>query len=260
MELVVYVTILLVQLLVCDGNRLLKLGSPEEYMNICLNGISHKTAPGPESKLFEKCKPWKDHSCCTDKVAEEIHVNQTWYKMDWSHCPNQPLSKKCRGRFIQDLCFYECSPNVGPWLVQVDGMKIRKERFVEVPLCQTECNAWWEDCQDDYTCIENWSREFNWSSGTPQCPLGSSCKKFSEIYKNSSDFCEKVWDHSWKVVNDTTPGGCFIMWWNENAENPNYQIAYNKAKQIVSGASRITLHFIAQLTSIMVFVSSFYML
>ena len=25
------------------------------------------------------------------------------------------MSERCRKHFIQDLCFYECSPNVGPW-------------------------------------------------------------------------------------------------------------------------------------------------
>ncbi|XP_060569845.1 folate receptor alpha-like isoform X2 [Ruditapes philippinarum] len=252
-QLTVYLILQLLQVLGCYGNRLLQFSSPDEYLNICTDGISHKKAPGPESGLFDKCRPWKDRSCCTESLAKDIHVNKTWYKMDWSHCPQQPLSDKCRGRFIQDLCFYECSPNVGPWLVKVSGMKIRKERFVDVPLCQTECDAWWEDCRDDYTCIENWSRQFNWSSGTPQCPLGSTCKKFSEIYKSSSDFCEKVWDHSWKVVNDTTPEGCFVMWWNEGDENPNQQIAYAKARQIVSWASRITTNLSALIYCIICF-------
>ena len=44
-------------------------------------------------------------------------------------------------------------------------MKMRTERFVGVPLCRQECDAWWEDCKEEYTCIENWSRGFNWSSG-----------------------------------------------------------------------------------------------
>ena len=44
-------------------------------------------------------------------------------------------------------------------------MKIRKERFFEVPLCQQECDAWWDDCKEDHACIENWTRGFNWSTG-----------------------------------------------------------------------------------------------
>ena len=66
-----------------------------------------------------QCSPWKDHSCCTKEITDQLHANQTWYKMDYNHCPSQPMSDKCRSRFTQDLCFYECSPNVGPWLVKV---------------------------------------------------------------------------------------------------------------------------------------------
>lgn len=221
----------------CAANRLLTYNNPEQFLNVCLNGLLHKDAPGPEAQLFDKCSPWKSRSCCTEDITKSIHVNDTWYKMDWSHCPVK-LSDRCRGHFVQDLCFYECSPNVGPWLVAVD-QKIRKERFVGVPLCQTECDAWWDDCKDDFTCIENWGRGFDWSSGTAKCPLGSTCKPFSEIYKNSSDFCEKVWDHSWEVVPDSNPDGCFLMWWSDDSENPNTQVALRKATQIVSAASHL---------------------
>lgn len=101
---------------------------------------------------------------------------------------------------------------------------------------------------------------FSFFSGTPQCPFGSTCKPFSEIYKNSSDFCEKVFDHSWKVVNDSTPTGCFVMWWNENDDNPNYKIALDRANQIVSSAPLVTptCLFIALFTSIIFVFSSIY--
>ncbi len=67
--------------------------------------------------LFQ-CAPWKDRSCCTTEVTQDMHISPTWYSMDWSHCPT-PLSTPCQKHFMQDLCFYECSPNVGPWLVPV---------------------------------------------------------------------------------------------------------------------------------------------
>lgn len=224
----------------CHGNRLLELKTAEEYMNVCMDGILHKLTPGPESELFKQCSPWSKRSCCTKEIAEQMHANATWYKMDWSHC-QQKLSKTCRGKFMQDLCFYECSPNVGPWLVKVDGMKIRKERFVDVPLCRQECDAWWDACKDDYTCIENWARGFDWSTGFPKCPEGTSCKPMRQVYTNASHFCETVWDHSWKVVNNDDPNGCMVMWWNEGEANPNRNIAYRRAQQIVSSSSRISV-------------------
>lgn len=57
------------------------------------------------------------------------------------------------------------------------------------------------------------------------------------MYGTAKNFCEKVWDHSWKVVNSSDPEGCFLMWWQENVPNPNYDVAYRKASAIVSGCN-----------------------
>ena len=34
-----------------------------------------------------------------------------------------------------------------------------------MPLCLSECDSWWEDCKDDYTCKENWLDGWDWSKG-----------------------------------------------------------------------------------------------
>lgn len=41
------------------------------------------------------------------------------YGFNYNHCPNHKMSNKCLEHFVQDLCFYECSPNVGPWVQSV---------------------------------------------------------------------------------------------------------------------------------------------
>ena len=38
----------------CHSNRLIELKSPQEYLDICLDGILHKQTPGPESELFNQ--------------------------------------------------------------------------------------------------------------------------------------------------------------------------------------------------------------
>ncbi|RUS91079.1 hypothetical protein EGW08_001104 [Elysia chlorotica] len=99
-------------------SRLDKLNTIESYMNICMLGEHHKGSPGPEKGLTSKiCSPWAARSCCTEETALDIHTNSTWLNFDWNHCA--PLSAQCREYFIMDSCFYSCSPNVGPWLVEV---------------------------------------------------------------------------------------------------------------------------------------------
>ncbi|KAH9371046.1 hypothetical protein HPB48_019771 [Haemaphysalis longicornis] len=101
--------------------------------------------------------------------------------------------------------------------------KIGKERFYEVPLCSSDCAAWWDACKDDYACTPNWPRGFVFRSGKNYCPTGSKCVTFEEMYADPADFCSKVWDHSWKVVPDNTP--CIRMWFNASGGNPNRKVA-----------------------------------
>lgn len=215
-------------------SRLNDLTTVESYMDICLLGRHHKSSPGPEKGLTAfMCSPWAARSCCTEQTAFNISADNTWLNFDWNHC--KELSPKCREHFIMDSCFYSCSPNVGPWLVE-DVRKIRKERFKNVPLCKAECDNWYEACKDDFTCTDEWAENFNWSSGINKCPDGSKCRKFSEVYNNSpSAFCEKVFG-SYKVVPEREDGveNCFYLWFNEKYPNPNEAVARRRASEILN--------------------------
>ncbi|GFR72375.1 folate receptor gamma-like [Elysia marginata] len=211
-------SLLLISFLIEAGfSRLNNLNTVENYMNICMLGMHHKSSPSPEKGLTSKiCSPWAARSCCTEETALDIHTDPTWLNFDWNHCGS--LSPSCREYFIMDSCFYSCSPNVGPWLVE-DVRKIRKERFKDVPLCKPECDNWYDACKDDLTCIN-------------KCPQGSTCKKFSEIYENSSSlFCEKVFG-SFKVVDDVD--NCFHLWFDAKYPNPNEAVARRRASEILN--------------------------
>ncbi|CAB3385638.1 Hypothetical predicted protein [Cloeon dipterum] len=201
--------------------------------------VNHKPEPGVEEFLKNQCEPWRNRSCCSHLVQDKLHELQL-YNFDFEHC-SQKLSPRCKKHFVQDLCFYECSPNVGPWIVSVK-MKIRKERFYQVPLCQSDCDSWFEACQDDLTCIRNWIREFDWKSGKNYCPATSTgCKKFKNIWEKASDFCEEVWDHSWKVVPDSE--NCMRLWFNGNLGNPNDHVAKLKVLEMINSAHSTKAYF-----------------
>lgn len=71
-------------------------------------------------------------------------------------------------------------------------MKIRKERFYNVPLCKNDCSNWYEACKNDFTCNDNWIRGWNWTSLGNTCPINLKCQKFSDVFHNSTNFCQKV--------------------------------------------------------------------
>lgn len=71
-------------------------------------------------------------------------------------------------------------------------MKIRKERFFNVPLCQSDCVNWYEACKDDLTCNGNWLRGWKWTPEGNFCKENSTCASYKEIFHNATNFCEKV--------------------------------------------------------------------
>lgn len=72
-------------------------------------------------KLYKylQCKPWQSRACCEDNTTLAFHLNKVWLGFNMDHCPGHNLSDACRNWFLQDLCFYECSPNTGPWITEV---------------------------------------------------------------------------------------------------------------------------------------------
>lgn len=91
-----------------------------ELLNICMNAKPHKPEPSPEDKLYEECIPWKHNACCTADTSWEAHLDVALlYNFSLVHCGL--MMPGCQKHFLQAICFYECSPNLGPWIQQVRG-------------------------------------------------------------------------------------------------------------------------------------------
>ncbi|CAH2225922.1 folate receptor gamma-like isoform X1 [Pelobates cultripes] len=176
-----------------------------------------------------RCTPWKEKSCCTPAISQEAHSDQSYlYNFDWNHCG--AMSPECKKHFIQDTCFYECSPNLGPWIQAVDS-SWRKERILDVPLCQEDCEDWYNDCKRDYTCKDNWHVGWNWTGGINKCPEGSQCRTIGDVYGSASNFCETVWSNSYKYTTHKRGSGqCLQVWFNVTDGNPNVKVAEYYAK------------------------------
>lgn len=204
---------------------------PDELLNWCIVGRNHKERPSAEDELHGSCIPWKNWACCTHNVTRIVHTT-TMYNFNWNHCgQTKNMSSKCMRHFIQDLCFYECEPNLGPWVVKVN-MKIRKERYYKVPICASDCDTWFNDCRDDYTCVDNWTTKFVFIKGENRCPSSSVCIKYSEMFRDAKHFCELIWDDSWKYTPDNEP--CMRLWFNGSLGNPNARVAQVRVQELMA--------------------------
>eukprot|EP00069_Balaena_mysticetus_P002148 bmy_15517T0 len=81
------------------------------------------SAPTPHAFCFFihlQCIPWKDSACCTANTSWEAHLDVSLlYNFSLVHCGL--MMPDCQKHFLQAICFYECSPNLGPWIQRVGG-------------------------------------------------------------------------------------------------------------------------------------------
>ena len=61
----------------------------------CIKGVYHKPNPSPETDKYEFCRPWKNLTCCTVQLDNEIAQNDAPLKYNdtWHLCGN--LTKEC---------------------------------------------------------------------------------------------------------------------------------------------------------------------
>ncbi|TKC35931.1 hypothetical protein EI555_003966 [Monodon monoceros] len=206
-----------------------------DLLNVCMDAKHHKIKPGPEDKLHDQCIPWKKNACCSAKVSQELHRDtSSLYNFNWEHCGK--MKPACKRHFIQDNCLYECSPNLGPWIQEVN-QSWRKERFLNVPLCKEDCQSWWEDCRTSYTCKTNWQKGWNWTSGSNKCPTGTTCGTFEFYFPTPAALCEGLWSNSYKLSNYSRGSGrCIQMWFDSAQGNPNEEVARFYALAMSAGA------------------------
>ncbi|KAK7807147.1 hypothetical protein U0070_018138 [Myodes glareolus] len=206
-----------------------------DLLNTCMDAKHHKTRPGPEDKLHDQCTPWQRNACCSANTSQEIHRDSSrLYNFNWDHCGK--MTPACKRHFIQDTCLYECSPNLGPWIQQVD-QSWRKERFLDVPLCKEDCQEWWEACRNSFTCKTDWHKGWDWTSGINKCPGTAACRTFQHYFPTPASLCEGLWSHSYKVSNYSRGSGhCIQMWFDPAQGNPNEEVAAFYASLVMAGA------------------------
>jgi len=94
----------------------------EGQIDKCYLDSYHKDADDPldnmahplyKSEGYGVCTPWKDRGCCTPETQVSEEAIKTLYgaKSAWDICG--PMSDACAKFYLEEDCFYECSPNAG---------------------------------------------------------------------------------------------------------------------------------------------------
>ena len=213
----------------------------DKFLDVCIDSKHHKSKPGPETDVFNNtfhCTPWKDHACCKANTTYKIKKDGVFslYRMHWDQC-NKTMSPKCRRYFEIDTCMYECSPYMKPWITIDPKSKVtRKERFQNVPMCKKDCDEWFDACKNDFTCSDNWGDQstWNWTKQGNMCKM--ECKTFKEYFGGPENFCNKIFNYSWKYTEGKAGEDCMTLWPN-GTTNINKKVAEKYARELLTAKS-----------------------
>lgn len=157
-------------------------------------------------------------------------------------CSCGPLSPQCLLYFEMEACFYECDHNIGKYRKYPTCVDSKGEQnawqIVDMPLSSTMVDAWYNACANDLFCTGDSGSYFDLPSLTCIKPNSSqtettTCRKFSNIYANSSDMITRMWDNSFAYGGPTDfvfPQRGAAPFDNINVINPNNAIAANSGK------------------------------
>lgn len=170
----------------------------------CPIGQYTKATPSAESGM-KACKEYSCDSCCSANLTAQLAQLplQVVGGLNYSQCGGG-LSAICSQYMSYIQCFYQCSPNLYPWLGK-DG------RMYNLPLCGSFCDEWFAVCMSDKSCVQgtDWVRGFqevpdpnNKGKVILQCKTGQPCRNFSQIYGTSQNFCNQMWPGSVVYTSD----------------------------------------------------------
>ena len=100
-----------------------------------------------------------------------------------------------------------------------------------VPVCASYCDAWFEACRNDFTCVDNWLEDFDFAlDGVNSCPGpgNSTCVTFEQMYGNGTGLCNRMWGEAFFYSTDAD--NCTVMAFNNTMSNPNYRLSFPRSE------------------------------
>lgn len=124
-----------------------------------------------------------------------------------------------------EQCFYDCEP-------MLDYFQVRDTPgILNVPVCASYCDDWFDACRNDLTCVENWLATVD--RGVPNsCPPDSPCITFEAMFQNGKGICDKMWKPA--IIYSEDVDNCTVMQFDANMPNPNFQLSFGGEKALQS--------------------------
>jgi folate receptor len=126
--------------------------------DVCHLQYFHLDRPIAQPDSFTECHPYKDRSCCAERTVESADTLRLAYGpgYDWNRCGK--LSAECARFFVQEACFYECSPNAGlfrkfsPLEFNESDASHNEWQLEGMPIRGDYCDSWFDACHQELFC------------------------------------------------------------------------------------------------------------
>ena len=130
---------------------------------------------------------------------------------------------------LQDTeCFFWCEPMLGYF-------QTSSGEVVGVPVCADYCDAWFEACKDDLTCVEDLEELVYHDPSvdfTSSCPQNSVCRTYQVVYGDGRGLCNKIFGSDY--VYSTDRDNCTVMAFNNSMVNPNFRLTFPRSSSVAS--------------------------
>lgn len=136
-----------------------------------LGNVAH---PEYDPGDFTVCQPWKERSCCKPETVNTVDTIKNLYGPRWIWDKCGALSPACDKFYLEESCFYECSPNAGLYrqfrsstqaathTAQTGGVVANASnashadadwQITKMPIKASYWDAWHAACKDDVICV-----------------------------------------------------------------------------------------------------------
>ena len=147
-------------------------------------------------------------------------------------------------------CFYQCEPMLGYFQIGTTGY------IQNVPVCADYCDAWFEACKYDRTCVENWLDDFAEDANeTNICPMNSNCVTFQDMYGSGKGLCNKMWGKAFYYSSDSD--NCTVMAFNSSVINPNIGLSFPDGVSGTDGSIQSTVVYGSMLIIMLLIATKF---
>ncbi|KAK3716557.1 hypothetical protein QZH41_006388 [Actinostola sp. cb2023] len=112
-------------------------------------------------------------------------------------------------------------------------------------------------CKDDYTCSNDWGNAETWKLTKTGNECKYPCRTFKQYFNNPINFCNSLFDRSFKYIIGIPGQDCMLLWPNDANNTANTQLAREYARKAISAGLSLTAHAVVPLLACMLGVAMF---